>query len=625
MDRLEENVNEEGMVVQESVSSPEELQIWRQRLVRGLLRAAVIVGAVALTPGFYSAYKEGDISTLPLYVGVYVILVLIALWRRAPYTLQTWILLGLLYVTGIAALPRRGLSGADEVFLLAVPTLAVIFFGRREGVFGLVFTILTLAASAWAFSTGRIVVPVENQITTPVLDEWLVVIVDFLLIGTLLMTSGDYLVPRLAAALTHSRRLTWELEAYRVKLEERVAERTSELTARTQDLEAANIELEEARRYQEAVNRELEEASERTRRRAAQLQAVAEVGRAIAQVRDLQRLLPQVTRLISQHFGYYHVGIFLIDEASRHAVLRAANSPGGQKMLARGHKLPVGTKGIVGYVTGTGQPRVALDVGIDAVHVATPELPDTRSEMALPLRTGGQTIGALDVQSFEAEAFDQEDVDVLSTLADQVAIAIHNARLFRRSQEALAEAERSQRRFLQRAWADFLQQQSGLQFEYALEGVPTAVDAELPAAKQALTQGESVAVSDAVSDGDDDAVARAVLSVPVKLHGQVIGVIELHEADEARTWTDHEIALAQAVADQMAQASETARLSEQTRARAEREQLVSQITARMTGAANLQAILQVGSEELGKALGVSRSVVRLCPQRDPAQADTVIR
>jgi GAF domain-containing protein len=624
MDRLEKNVNEEGMVVQESVSSLEELQVWRQRLVRGLLRAAIIVGAVALAPGFYSAYKYGDISTLPLYVGVYVVVVLFAFWRRAPYALQTWIFLGLLYVTGIAAMPRRGLSGADEIFLLAVPTLAVIFFGRREGVLGLAFTILTLVASAWAFSTGRIVVPVENQITTAVLDEWLVVIVDFLLVGTLLMISGDYLVPRLAAALTHSRRLTRELEAYRVQLEERVAERTSELTARTQDLETANIELEEARRYQEAVNRQLEEASERTRRRATQLQAVAEVGRAIAQVRDLQRLLPQVTRLISQHFGYYHVGIFLIDEASRYAVLRAANSPGGQKMLARGHKLPVGTKGVVGYVTGTGQPRVVLDVGIDAIHVATAELPDTRSEMTLPLRTGGQIIGALDVQSFEAEAFDQEDVDVLSTLADQVAIAIHNARMFRQSQEALAEAEKSQRRYLQRAWADFLQQRSGLQFEYTLEGAPPAVDTELPAAKQALEQGKSVAVADAASDGDD-ALSHAVLSVPVKLHGQVIGVIELHETDEARTWTDHEIALAQAVADQMAQASETARLSEQTQARAEREQLVSQITARMTGAASVQAILQVGSEELGKALGVSRSVVRLCTQQDSTQADTVIR
>jgi GAF domain-containing protein len=152
-----------------------------------------------------------------------------------------------------------------------------------------------------------------------------------------------------------------------------------------------------------------------------------------------------------------------------------------------------------------------------------------------------------------------------------------------------------------------------------VEGVPSALDVELPTTRQAATQGKLVAVSEVATDGDGNAVARAALSVPIKLRGQVIGVIDLHEADETRTWTEHEVALAQAVADQMAQALESQRLFEQTQARAQREQLVSQITTRITTAASVQDMLRVASEELGKALGITRSVVRLRPQAASTQ------
>jgi GAF domain-containing protein len=113
----------------------------------------------------------------------------------------------------------------------------------------------------------------------------------------------------------------------------------------------------------------------------------------------------------------------------------------------------------VGHVTRTGQPRISLDVGADAVYFDNPDLPETRSEMALPLRLGGETqevIGALDVQSTESTAFDQEDVAVLSSLADQIAIAIQNARLFQQSQQALEETEAVYRRRLRAEWDSFL-------------------------------------------------------------------------------------------------------------------------------------------------------------------------
>jgi len=213
------------------------------------------------------------------------------------------------------------------------------------------------------------------------------------------------------------------------------------------------LQIEEALRRTKG---ELERYTTDLERRNVQLQATTELSRAIAQIHDPGILLPRVTHLISQHFGFYQAGIFLIDQPSGYAVLRAASSPGGQKMLERQHKLRVGSEGIVGYVTGTGQPRIALDVGIDAVHAKTPELPETRSEMAVPLRVADEIIGALDVQSTQAAAFSQEDIAVLTSLADQISIAIQNAQLFQQTQAALTEAEIAYRRYLRDEWDRFL-------------------------------------------------------------------------------------------------------------------------------------------------------------------------
>jgi GAF domain-containing protein len=166
-----------------------------------------------------------------------------------------------------------------------------------------------------------------------------------------------------------------------------------------------------------------ERVAERTR----QITTASEVARDAASIRDVDALLDEVVHLISDRFGFYHAGIFLTEGDD--AILRAASSEGGSRMLARGHRLGVGKVGLVGYVTGTGKPRIALDVGADAVHFANPDLPHTRSEIALPLRAGERVIGALDVQSTEPNAFDENDSVVLQTMADQLATALENASL----------------------------------------------------------------------------------------------------------------------------------------------------------------------------------------------------
>jgi GAF domain-containing protein len=209
----------------------------------------------------------------------------------------------------------------------------------------------------------------------------------------------------------------------------------------------------------EELERRVEDRTMAIERRSAYLEAAADVGRAATSIYDLQELLPQVASFISERFGFYQVGIFILDEQNQYAVMRAASSEGGQRMLARNHQLKVGQEGIVGHVTGTGQARIALDVGGDAYHFDNPELPNTRSEMALPLFYGGRLFGALDVQSTESNAFSEDDISALRVLADQVSMAINNALLFEQLQTSIDSERRAYGDISRTAWNEIIKEE----------------------------------------------------------------------------------------------------------------------------------------------------------------------
>jgi len=326
------------------------------------------------------------------------------------------------------------------------------------------------------------------------------------------------LVVGLLAYAILNRQLFSPLRELTRELEKRVEERTRELAETSLRLQEANRDL---------------------ARRTAQLEAASEVARRAAEIRDVQALLDETVRLISQRFGFYHAGVFLVDEAREYAVLRAASSEGGQRMLARGHRLAVGEVGIVGYVAGTGKPRIALDVGEDAVFFSNPDLPHTHSEMALPLKVGERVIGVLDVQSEEPEAFTQEDVAVLQTMADQIALAIENARLLQETQDRLREVEALTGQAIRAGWQQMASARPG--WGYIYDGV------ELRPKEQAL-----------LPEGTEPG-----LTLPLLAGGETVGRVALAFSD--RSPTDEEVALARAVAEQAALALESARLFQETR------------------------------------------------------------
>lgn len=357
------------------------------------------------------------------------------------------------------------------------------------------------------------------------------------------------------------------------------------------------------------------------------LEASAEVVRAASSILDADQLVQQVVELIRRRLDLYYVGLFLAEESGEWAELRAGTGEAGQMMLARGHRIRVG-EGMIGWSVANAQARVALEAGEDAVRLATTDLPETRSEAALPLRSRGRVIGALSVQSTHPDAFDQDTVVVFQTMADQLAVALDNAQLFAQTQAALESARRAYGELSSQAWSELLRASPDITYRSNAYGVTTAASGvRLPEVERALQEGQVVRGSDLVAE-DTDAPAgtpdgRLRLAVPIKVRETVIGVLDTYKPAEAGEWTDAETELLETLTEQLGDALESARLYQDAQRLAAREQLTADITDRMRRAAGVEGIVQAAVDELFSVLGTSRAFVRLggLPAEQAAEQD----
>ena len=390
--------------------------------------------------------------------------------------------------------------------------------------------------------------------------------------------------------------------------------------------------------------------AERTRdleRRVVQLRATAEVAREAAAIRSQEQLFQDTVRLISERFGFYHAGIFLIEgHASggseegapgvRYAVLKAASSEGGARMLTRRHRLQVGQVGIVGSVAASGQPRIALDVGKDAAYFNNPDLPDTRSEMALPLKVQDQVIGVLDVQSRKPSAFSEDDLAILQVLADQIALAIQNTRLLEESRQALSELESLYGMQFRQGWkARLARRARAYRFDYR------GVTVSTPDGALVKTPGEGLTSPLPPPDrgGSNDELAAPVglaapveLAAPIRLRGRRLGVVRLRRTSrpeqeaqaigEAPGWSEAEAQVLEDAVEQLALALENARLLEEIQDRATQEEMINRVVARAQSSLNLETVMRTAAQEIGAALNVSRLRIRLGQPNEPAEPQT---
>ncbi|NWF63789.1 MAG: GAF domain-containing protein [Chloroflexi bacterium] len=342
---------------------------------------------------------------------------------------------------------------------------------------------------------------------------------------------------------------------------------------------------------------QLEESNRNLLAKTARLQAASEISQELTNniKNSTNNLLHSAARLISEKLGYYHVGIFLVDSPRGFAVLHAANSKGGQQMLERHHQLKVGGTGIVGYVSQSGRLRIASNTGADAVFFNNPFLPETRSEIALPIKLVNSVIGVLDVQSTQSAAFSDEDASILMTIANQLAV------LLSRSEDT--ETSRQSGRLIVPLGAKELQ----IGYSFRPDGsIVSFSKSEInPSLEKSLAMGEIVSVS---SPGKGVAPS---LAVPVKYREQVIGLIQIESDDTGRTWTEDEIQLVQAIADRAALALENARLFEDATRRAHQEETILHVTTQIGASTDFERIMQTTIQELGLALGASRSFIQI--------------
>jgi len=556
--------------------SPDDDEVSYTRLLRTILVVSA-VGILGIIVSLLITQPEVITPALILIGMELVILGAVLLSARKIY----WpgkIIIPLLAVTAVTVLANLS-NGMHDTSMAGFPAVIVIgglMLGKQAIPFITILTLMGISIVTYRDMAGL------NESFMAVktgFDDILV----FTAIQLIIATSLNALMTRLTTALQSSQKnekaqiqANEELRQLQASLEEQITDRTLELEQRSHELADRTVQL--------------ELANIRTQRRAAQLQAISDTTRAIASARSLEALLPRIVNVVSERFNFYHVGIFLTDESNQFAILSAANSEGGQRMLARGHRLEVGAQGIVGYVTGSGNPRIALDTGTDAVFFNNPDLPETHSEMAIPLVVNKRIIGALDIQSRQSNAFTQEDVEVLSTLADQVSIAIETARLFETSQKAFAEVDTIYRQYLQREWGRLSETEDIIGFQYTVAGAkPLPARLQAKSVHQALASGKVI----------EEAGENATLAVPIKVRDETIGVLNVRVPNKSN-WKQDEIAIAQAIADRVAVSAENARLFQESQLRAEKERAISQISEKLSSSVNLENIFRTALQELGQ-------------------------
>jgi GAF domain-containing protein/HAMP domain-containing protein len=348
----------------------------------------------------------------------------------------------------------------------------------------------------------------------------------------------------------------------------------------------------------------------RVEERNRKLETTLEIGRILTSIRDLDSLLEEVVRLIRDQFEetVYHVQVFLIDPRTNRANLRASTGTVGRQLLQRGHFLEVGSRSVIGSVTAMGHAVVALDTSNNPIHQRNEFLPDTRAEMALPLRLGNRVIGALDLQSTQPDAFTEQDVELFQGIADQITIAIENAMLFEESRVRLREIERLNRTLTEAAWLETERQREPPRL-HAASGPVSPGNAAWSELQLEAMQTRQIA---ARTSGD-----TVTFAVPVLLRDQVLGAVEWQVPQSRYTEGTRQTALALTM--RLALAAENIRLFEQSRRAAQRELLVNRISSKLIGTTNIDEILQTAVRELGLALHTPQTAIRLtAPTTSPA-------
>jgi GAF domain-containing protein len=540
-----------------------ELYTWRTRLLNRLL---IIIAALAVPPMAFviAIAKPEDMPSVLIYGSLALIVVVMAIFRRLGVQIRAWGLLLVGYSGGILALTRGGLAGDGRIYLMALPILALMLVGRRSGIITTVVSLITFLIFAGFAQLGWLGqwMPQAAHVNPLDLENWLEA-------GA---TMALLLVPLVV------------LLALFADLQKKT------LGAEHQAIASA---VQSSTLLQEHAE-QLENANRLLAAQAGALSGAVEIAR--QGLTDEQSLLEQFANLLLKRFGLYYAGLYLLDAQREYIVLRAASAQDGQKVAGLGGKLPVSSEDLVGQTARSGSGDL-LPVAPGSIS----DLPNTRWRAVLPLKGRLETTGVLDIHFDTDHAPSKEQVQVLRTLADQLAVALENVRLFRQTQESIEAERRAYGELSRHAWAELLSTRPDIGFLSDEHGIAPAGDVWLPQMETAFETGE-------IAQGRD---GGRTLAIPIKVRGQVIGVLDASKSASSEAWNEEEVDVLQTLTEQLGTALESARLYQDTQRRATRERLVGEVTARMRESLDVERVLQAAVREFGKTLGADEVKIRL--------------
>ena len=326
------------------------------------------------------------------------------------------------------------------------------------------------------------------------------------------------------------------------------------------------------------------------------LRVAAEIVRDAASARNLDELLTRSTSLILERYKFYHTGIFLLDNNNEYAALIASPTEAGRLMIANNYKVRVGEVGIVGHVSASGEPQVILNKGIDAVHFNNPLLPKTRTQLAVPLKVESRVIGVLDVQSDQSQAFNAEEIAIMQIMADQLASAIERTRLLQTVERNLNELEGAYGQYTLQSWSGTAEGIQTGNRGYRFDNIRIQSITELTdLGKEAFSTGKTI-----TAEGDQQIPEKQnTVAIPIKLRGQTIGVVTLKLKDD---YSGSTVSTIENATERLALSMESARLYEEARLRADREQSISRVTTAISTPTDYEEILQTTVREVGRML-----------------------
>jgi GAF domain-containing protein len=470
--------------------------------------------------------------------------------NRVPYLVRTSILLLVTLAQGVLNMNNAGLLEDTFIWLMFASVIATILLGLREGMFVNLFTAINFLVFGYLGSSGLLVMGGEEFAAYNADPEkWINMGAAVILMSVVL----TLMIALILRGIESSREALEETLDENVKVTEQLEKEQDLLALQTIDLE----------------------------RRVAQIRTAAEIASTMGAILDPEELMQNVADLIRERFDLYYVGIFTVDENRRYANLAAGTGEAGRVMMANNHQLSIGGSSMVGWAISHGEPRISLDVGTEAIRFQNPNTPQTRSELAIPIRAGKQTSGAISIQSSKPEAFDENDIIVFENIANSLAIALENASLFDQFESSLREIQQLNRQYTTDSWQN--------------------IWAEEESGKTAVERGSIPAGADFQE-----------VEVPLKLRGeQVIGNISL--ATEQASLSEEELAFVEAVSDQAAIALESARLLDEANRRVEQEKAIQNLTNRFSRSLDFETLLQTIVEEISLIPLVRETSIHVTP------------